>query len=403
MLKKHANTVNALIGTRYDASGNPTQFNSYVVKEDRYLETENHQWWGKRNPNIIDKGGPFRVVKNDILKYNSDDFAVNFLGSLPKYGYRGCCLDSHEPAAPVQTSIDTNLGQWAPIAYSRMKPTKPSFDGVTELLELRDMVSLLKVRAEDFAKSIPRANPKDLPDAWLGASFGWLPILRSMQSFYKTYHGWEKRLKWMIEHEGRPIRARVHLESFSSMSEPVVTTGTGESGFYPALPSGTFVGSYSRKTWSQTSRLIWASAQFRFWLPDGIRDVNWTYKMKRRLFGLHFSPHQVIAAYPWTWLASWFFNAATVIRNMEAEVADRLAADYFYMMGTQIRTNVSETTARVKSSNWGPSKVVSARNETVFIEKRRLKGDPFGWNTNPNSLSGFQLSILGALGLSRLS
>jgi hypothetical protein len=124
--------------------------------------------------------------------------------------------------------------------------------------------------------------------------------------------------------------------------------------------------------------------------------------MKRALFGAQLDVGQIYAAMPWTWLFDWFFNAHVVWDNMAHTVEERLVADYFYLMCTETSKNVSELSFTTKDSAWSSSQVVSTRNEVGFVRKRRVRGDPFGFNTNPNTLSGLQLSILGALGLSRL-
>jgi hypothetical protein len=406
MLKKHGNAVNAPLGVRISATGVPTTKFGEVVKEDWTLETENHPHWRNKSKFIyhVDIGGNFRKTEVNTLRMNSEHFDVRFNGLTPLAGYRGVICNGQTPANPSGESIDVLLTQLAPTAYSRMKPTKPSFDGIRELLELRDLAKLTQLRMKGAAHDqIPRVPG----NSWLAVNFGAAPLIQSMIDLYQAYNGWEKRLKWLLDNEGEPIRTRVNMGTFSSQTDPVVTTGSNEVGLaiIPAdgFASGTFVGTWQRKTWSYEKNIVWASAQFRYWLPAGPRDVVWTYKMRRRLFGIdRFSLSQIYDAYPWTWLIGWFSNAATVLQNLEAEVADRLAADWFYMMGTKIRANVSELSTTVKSSPWGPQKALYSRTEVSTIEKRRLRGDPFGLNTNPANLSGIQLSILGSLGISKL-
>ncbi len=405
MLKKHANKVNALLGVRVSPTGIGIDKKNDVVQEDWTLETENHPHWRskKKWKYHVDIGGSFRKTEINTLRSCSESFSVRFNGLTPLAGYHGVICNGFTPAIPTPPSgstIDDKLHQWAPIAYSRMKPTKPSFDGIRELLELRDLVSLLRNRVSDTI-------PKGPSQAHLQVQFGWLPLVQSMIDLYQAYFGWRKRLLWLLEHEGEPVRRRIHVETYSNITDPVETTGNNETGLAiipsDGFASGTFVGPWRRRNWSTETRLIWASAQFRYWLPSGPRDVEWTNMMRRRLFGFgKFSLSQIFDAYPWTWLIGWFSNAASVLQNLEAEIADRLAADWFYMMGTHTYSNVSELFTTVKASPWGPSKALYSRTEVSVIVKRRLKGDPFGLDTNPTNLSAMQLSILGSLGISRL-
>jgi hypothetical protein len=398
--KTHADHVVAHFGYRYDAAGFPIEQKLDVAKFDNYIDTENHPYWTKRKKfrYVTDRGGPVTINKNEILYFVSDSVEIKFPNlQYGLGGYRGFFRDATELAIPGPFTIVDRMAQWAPIAYDRMKPTKPSFDGVSELLELREVSLKLSVRVPkdpDLRKAV---------NGWLAVQFGWLPLLRTIRNLHQTELGWEKRLKWLLEHNGRPVRRRVHLETYSNVSPQTVTTGGATTTpVYPLLPAIAFQGTWTRRTWTEETRLIWASAQFRYWLPEGPRDVGWTFRMRRRIFGFGFSPAQVWAVVPWSWLIGWFTNASVLLRNLETSVADRLAADWFYVMGTQTLTNVTEVTFTTRASAWGPSRTLTVRQEHRLTRKERIRGDPFGFNTNPGSLSDLQLSILGALGYSRL-
>ena len=408
MTVQHTNTINAKLGTFINVVGVASDLSSYVVKEDNSLSSENHPGWNRKNRSRYgryDYGGPFDLIKKSTLRYNSTHVDVkHFTTPSNPEGYHGVFLNGHVPAYPSVTTFD--LSQWGPIAYARMKPTRPLFSAVTELLELRDFSHLLHLEAADFVRKHPKRPPRpsELSKAWLAYQFGALPLVRSAISLYNAYHKWERRLQWLLDNEGKPIRRKIHLETFSNVTPHVVTSS---SPYLLAVEPG-IVSRFSdsqnwvRETWSEQTRLVWASAQFRYWLPRGPRDVEWTNRLKRALFGAQLDVGQIYAAMPWTWLFDWFFNAHVVWDNMAHTVEERLAADYFYLMCTETSTNISELTFVSKESEWGPRKVVSARNEVGFVRKRRVRGDPFGFNTNPTSLSALQLSILGALGLSRL-
>jgi hypothetical protein len=90
-----------------------------------------------------------------------------------------------------------------------------------------------------------------------------------------------------------------------------------------------------------------------------------------------------------------------MLENMEAGVADRLAADYFYVMRSRGGVQTQEVTQYFQRQS-GEVISVSGSSQTEWSHKARSIGDPFGWNTPSNNLSGMQLSILGALGMSRL-
>jgi hypothetical protein len=124
--------------------------------------------------------------------------------------------------------------------------------------------------------------------------------------------------------------------------------------------------------------------------------------MLARIFGLRPSPIVVYNAIPWTWLADWFVNAGDVVSNLSMGVADRLAADRFYIMQERGAWSKLESTCSFMRADTNDVNTVSGTASEVWAHKVRVKGDPFGLNTQPNQLTGMQLAILGALGLSRL-
>jgi hypothetical protein len=116
---------------------------------------------------------------------------------------------------------------------------------------------------------------------------------------------------------------------------------------------------------------------------------------------LYLSPQFCWNALPWSWLADWFSNAGSILENLDVGVADRLAADYMYVMRTKLYTLQHTNTLKLQTLDGSPVPVSVTSLQQSAISTR-LAGDPFGFSTSQNSLTNTQLSILGALGLSRL-
>ncbi len=281
---------------------------------------------------------------------------------------------------------------WAAEAYAKMRPDQPSFQGLNALYELKDLPGMLSQR-------LSNSPLRNIGNYFLAEKFGWEPLLRDIRNLCKTQMGAQDRLKQLLRDNGRPVRRRIVLRDNVS---PVPWESTLYPGMWPTL-SGYFqrIPTQAKSVqWAYDK--VWASAQFRYWLPDGPRDINWTRSMMAKIFGLYPSPIAVYNAVPWSWLADWFTNAGYVISNMSGGVADRCAADYFYMMRQQaLRTHYHASTGGWKSYSLEPVSW-TCRSLTDQGIKTRVKGDPFGLATNQNSLTGMQLAILGALGLSRL-
>jgi len=209
----------------------------------------------------------------------------------------------------------------------------------------------------------------------------------------------QKKLAQLLRDNGKPVRRRVTLAD--STTNPSHSSGLSYGNVTPG-----FVSQFYRKAgrWTQTDYTqdrVWASCRARYWLPDGPRDIAWKRRMIAALYGLNPTPSVIYNMIPWTWLIDWFSNTGDMISNMDAGVADRLAYDYCYVMReySVIRKMTGE------AHFWHPNQVpcdVSVSSETIAVSKQRGPGDPFGWNTPQDSLSSMQLSILGALGMSRL-
>lgn len=222
--------------------------------------------------------------------------------------------------------------------------------------------------------------------------------MRDVRDFVNFQRNAQKRLKQLLRDNGRPVRRSITMQD-----DEVASATYGGSGYGFVYP--TLITQFYSKTpvalirISETDR-VWASGTYKYWLPAGPRDVKWTRSMLSRIHGLHPSPSVVYNAIPWTWLIDWFFNVGNVIENLETGVADRLAASHFYVMREYRETATTEATMWFKRKS-GEEFSVTSQCSVIRKSCERNKGNPFGF-TVPNPLNGMQLSILGALGVSRL-
>jgi hypothetical protein len=278
-------------------------------------------------------------------------------------------------------------------AYKKMKPTRPSFQALNAIVELRDLPRMLRQR-------LSHNGLKDIANYWLALQFGWGPLLSDIRKMVDLNRLAQPRLAQLLRDNGKPVRRRIMLEdTTNTVNGPNHFSGAGAlfpafaTGFYQSTPTGSWI--------QKTGDRWWASARFRYHLPDGPRDVAWKRKMIAAIYGLHPSPSVVYNAIPWTWLIDWFTNTGDLIENLEAGVADRCAADYFYVMREYWRTTEQFCKFSFKRES-GEILQFSGTSQSIGAHKSRVAGDPFGFNTNQNTLTGMQLSILGALGMSRL-
>ena len=341
----------------------------------------------------------------DLSKYSNvgGDFGVEIYrvshGWIPvgRLTYSPTSTGGYYGLARIEANAISSISRldgyaYGATAYNRMKPAKPEMSLINSVFELKDLprqiLNLKNIFQEKFV---------DLPSTWVAQQFGWNPFFADVVKVVTTQMGMEKRLKQLLRDNGKPVRRKIILaDSSADPSSTTVTTGEA----WGMLGCGCKVGT---PRFTQTTRNIdrvWASAQFRYWLPSGPRDIVWTRKMKEALWGLSLTPGQIYQAIPWSWLVDWFTNCGDVYDNLSNGVAERLAADYFYVMRTSGKTITNECDFQ---AGWAsaPQKFSGVAYSERLV-KTRLVGDPFGFATSQNSLTGMQLSILGALGMSRV-
>jgi hypothetical protein len=105
---------------------------------------------------------------------------------------------------------------------------------------------------------------------------------------------------------------------------------------------------------------------------------------------------------PWSWLVDWFLHLQDTIASNELAANDRLIMHYGYAFEKTVYT--TELYWRRSSGSAGTWFDVPSRGkyiaETTY--KTRLRANPFGFQVQPDGfLNGNQMSILGALGLTK--
>jgi len=374
-------------GTIVPVYGTPHKRNIVLATGDR-----GHYGYPNFPPNT-DVGGEFQLYGTltscDLVPGGVARF---FYGRLPAYTskFEGNLMVNPPPTPAPVNEID--LSGWGTKAYNRMKPTKPSFQALNAIYELREVPAMLSQR---FTKN----GLNGIGDYYLALQFGWKPLLQDIRNTVLTHINMQKRLKQLLRDNGRPVRRSIELTNSKDVSTTVV--GPSYGGFSPGFVTQFYpkIGTISQ-TVTKNDR-IWSKAEFKYWLPPGPQDVNYKRAMMAKIFGFQPSPAVVWNALPWTWMSDWFFNVGDILENMDAGVANRLAANHFYLMHQQ--ENIGRNDAFGFFYDTAGNVITRSGTSTCTqFRKTRVKGDPFGFFTPENTLSGSQLAIMGALGLSRL-
>jgi len=381
------------LGTYYRDDTHEVVPIEFVSTSAAYLmSTGKEGHWGYPDlPGAPDCGGVFGLTYKKVQRTPTPVGHVQAKLGYSTHHYSGSIIANlSAPNGPA--FVDGSA--WGAEAYSKMKPDNSIMSGLNAIYELKDVPGMLQQR---FLKQ----GLSGIGDYYLALKFGWEPLLRDIRDFVLTQRKAQERLANLLRNEGRPVRRKLILKN--TASDPVVSPDITGLDISPNFVTYFFDDPGHVRTSTQSTETVWGSARFRVWLPGGPRDIAWKRQMLAALYGFRPTPSVIYKAIPWSWLVDWFGNVGHVIHNMDSDIGARTAADYCYVMREIKTTGTKSATVRMYPyHNIANPQTITATSTWTTGSKARSKGDPFGWNTNQNSLNGVQLSILGALGLSRL-
>jgi hypothetical protein len=280
-------------------------------------------------------------------------------------------------------------------AISKTVPTASSFDGATFLGELREGLPHIIPFARSGKSRTRRA--RNAGDEYLNIEFGWKPLLRDYHSFSNAVRNAERILDEYEKNSGKmlhrgydwPVQEELEVESDSlALPTPLIDqTNLYEPGGY----LGTL--NVSRKT---TTRR-WFSAAYMYWFPTRGSALRKSAELKK-LYGLEISPDVLWNLAPWSWAADWVGDAGTLMKNVSLLGRDNLIMPYAYLMEEK-SVEVSYILRGIRYKAYPGEQTFRQRFKTTV--KSRIQASPYGFDVDWPDLSGRQLGILGALGISR--
>lgn len=387
---RNSNTV-SLVGKEY--YGDALQSTRYyeLSKDISTMRFGDRGHWGYPNfPEFQDIGGAF-YLEGVRTTRQAVGVGTIWRGGELKQNYRGSLVvDIPHTGAWGGTFLPD---AWGSQAYAKLKPTKPVMNSLNSIYELKDLPSMLRERF--FRNGFTSGAAK----AFVSYQFGWKQLLQDVRALFFLQQKAEKRLAWLLSREGKPTKQSIQLFETDAIVEDYPINGYGL--LQPILVTQYYRYEPRGRRLTHNRERVWAEGQFRWWLPPGPRDVVWSRKMKAALFGLNPTPSVVYKAVPWTWLIDWFTGIGTMLQNMESGVADRLSADYWYIMRQKDWTIQNNVSGWFVDPSGNPIEVHGSSSSSAFV-KTRTKGDPFGFGTEQINLSSMQLAILGAIGLSKV-
>lgn len=241
---------------------------------------------------------------------------------------------------------------------------------------------------------------KHLGEEYLNYQFGWKPTVADTVSAMSAVDRANNAIKQFMKDNGKTIR-----RSFSFPEEKSST-------IYPdrrAIPydpgqafSGDFISFGTTTETVLTRRNIWFKGAYSYYIPIGKDQMDTMERyaaLAQKVSGLEITPEVLWQLAPWSWFGGWLSDLGSLVHNIQAFSEDGLVLRYGYLMVTT--ESIHTVTTRGMVLRNGNISVPPWTDTYRTIRKERFKATPYGFGLNPNSFTGSQWSILGALGISR--
>lgn len=295
-------------------------------------------------------------------------------------------------------------------AYARLRPQVEKAGLGIAIAEARDLPRMMSTSARGFHdiwKSIGGSatsalmQPKRVADHFLNLQFGWIPFLKDLHQFYDVFTHSEDYMRQLSRDNNRWVKRKRVDKVIESETEIILPQS------FRCQPVGPWGDLYtsepSAKLIIRFNTHVWYEGVFKYYRPefDGYREGEKTSTLGdlRRLstlYGARINPSVVWKATPWTWLIDWFTNVGDTIQRATDWAFDGVVSKYMYLMHHHVRTATLQQRLPLKHGLQ-----VLEWNRVCDIKQRRGATSPYGFSLSVDDLSGRQLAILGALGISR--
>lgn len=352
-------------------------------------------------------GGPFGAyhVKEGSAALSNSGIYIAQGNGMYKYEGGFACSPGLTALSGIENLIDAgydshaeshrfDASNYGPEAWRRYAPGRTHANLGQMIAEAKDIPRMLKSTASYFRNGWKSHRTRRAANEWLNTQFGWLPFISDVVDMYNMSQVHGRMYKHVVRYNNvwKKYGGSVRSEGSSDLVSEMAHTS-----HYPILNS------YYRPDPQQTGSTrvecistlsVWFEGKFRYYIPD-LETVQWQQRFVRQLFGLSVTPALVWELTPWSWLADWYTNAGEVFANMDTGWADNLAASSAYVMASSERLYRCTSVLTMYTGD------LHASWDSSFVTKTRGKANPFGFGLTMDDLSPRQMSILGALGISR--
>lgn len=366
-----------------------------------------------------DRGHAFSLAKH-TLKGPLFDISRTTAGSTTNY--RNAIVMNRPSAGGNLNHVFTDTAPWSPapyqesdlrnfaqLAYSRSAPTTVQWDAALFLGELRE--GLPRLIPDLWKGSINQARKAG--SDYINVEFGWKPLLSDIINATEAL----KKATRQLAQQGQRVHRRYVLpETYVTDSRPYLGNASiymqNSRGFAP-----TGGGDYATHQTSSEINVTtlyskarrvrrWFEGEFSHFLPLGF-DPDDFLSRANALINIKITPETLWNLAPWSWLVDWNYRIGDSIASNQLASNDNLVMHYGYAMETVDYTSAvsysvdSATNSSSTVYSGRPSGKVGYLNTTTY--KTRLRANPYGFTAgSPGALTGSQSAILGSLGLTKL-
>lgn len=365
-----------------------------------------------------DRGHPFELIRH-TLKGQLHDFTILQPGSSdPVRNYVGAMVFSQPSAGNSLNHVhegtilktapykESDLGAFAQQAFLRSAPTAAIFNAGEFLGELLEGLPHLSVNAIKSVTDGMRATGS----GYLNAEFGWKPFISSLQDAGRALFHTTR----MLSQQGKRVHRKLEQPPItfadSVTYDRTLSYQIGEWGLVPVdspwgIPRSTGANYGTARVDYLKSRTTtrWFEGEFTSFLPLTFDPKSYTDRLAA-LMDVRITPATLWELAPWSWLVDWQLHIGSSIAAAQLAADDKLIMHYGYAMETVVYETICSwkrltiPTSGVSSPNFPKHGQLNAT--TTY--KRRLRANPYGFRTGgTGALTGNQLNILGALGLTK--
>lgn len=314
-------------------------------------------------------------------------------------------------------SNPNDLGSLGSRAYNRLRPRVEKVNLMQSLLEMRELPRMLKTSASGFStlyRSVGgdisgwKQAPKGASDQFLNGAFGWRPFIQDIRGVGDAVANARDYFEQASKNNNRWMQRKFHEDVIQTEQVVSHVTNANTNFCTPLmsvqLPNPWIVpGSGQRTITRQRLTRVWYKGAFKYYRPEFDKGMESGYpaldkaRKMAALLGLEISPTTLYKVTPWTWLIDWFVNVGDNVQRFEDMATGRVASKYFYLM----RETIDQYLIKVSWSLLDGSHVSCEWTRGVTVKRRVGSDDSFSFSLLPRELSGMQLAILAALGISR--